>query len=54
MKWILETRKMANNEFNKKVVWKATELISFNSQLILKKLKYVKIFTNRFIIFQKQ
>jgi hypothetical protein len=53
MKWILEARKMANKKFNKKTAWKTIELILFNPNLILKELKYVKIFTNRSITFQE-
>jgi hypothetical protein len=52
--WILEARKIANKKSNRKAVWEAIELISFNPNSVFKKLKHVKIFISRFIISQEQ
>jgi hypothetical protein len=53
MKWILEARKMANKKSNKKAVWEAIGLTFFDSNLVFKKLKYVKVFISRSIISQE-
>jgi hypothetical protein len=54
MKWILEARKMANKKSNRKAAWEDIELTFFDFNLVLKKLKYDKIFISQFITSQEQ